>query len=175
MQIWRIFSSKINIIEENILQLTIINNYTYMEIKERLLQYLDYKSITPTKAETTLCWGKGALIKAKCISVDKAGEFLLHFDDLSAEWLLRGTGDMILASAEQSQTGTPSNSSAFMIPFEEYKKSIAEKDEVIKDQAHKIGMLEHELQLFTSKKQTALGMENASTAAEHQMSIPEAE
>ena len=65
--------------------------------------------------------------------------------------------------------------SSIMIPFEEYKKSIAEKDEVIKDQAHRIGMLEHELQLFTSKKQTALGMENASTAAKHQMNIPEAE
>lgn len=62
-----------------------------------------------------------------------------------------------------------------MIPFEEYKKSIAEKDEIIKDQAHKIGMLEHELQLFTSKKQTALGTENAFTAADQQRNIPEAE
>lgn len=146
-----------------------------MEIKERLLQYLDYKSITPTKAETVLSWGKSSLIKAKSISVDKAGEFLLQFNDLSAEWLLRGTGDMILASAKQNQTDVPSNSSVFMIPFDEFRKVVAEKDEIIRDQAHKIGMLEHELQLFTSKKQTALGMENVSTAAEHQRNIPEAE
>lgn len=146
-----------------------------MEIKERLFQYLDYKSISPTKAEYTLSWGKGALIKAKSISAEKAGEFLLHFNDLSAEWLLRGTGDMILKSIHQTQSSIQANSSVLMIPFEEYKKSIAEKDEIIKDQAHKIGMLEHELQLFTSKKQTALGTENAFTVADQQRNIPEAE
>lgn len=64
-------------------------------IKERFMQYLDNKGISPTKAEQMLGWGKGALIKAKSISADKTGEFLLLFNELSAEWLLRGEGDMI--------------------------------------------------------------------------------
>lgn len=66
-----------------------------MDTKERILQFLDYKTISPTKAESMLSWGKGALIKAKSISVDKAGEFLLLFNDLSAEWLMRGVGEML--------------------------------------------------------------------------------
>lgn len=63
------------------------------------MQYLDTKRISPTKAEQLLGWGKGALIKAKSISVDKTGEFLLLFTDLSAEWLLRGRGEMLNSSS----------------------------------------------------------------------------
>lgn len=63
------------------------------------MQYLDNKGMSPTKAEQLLGWGKGALIKAKSISVDKTGEFLLLFSDLSAEWLLRGEGGMLKSSS----------------------------------------------------------------------------
>lgn len=66
-----------------------------MDIKERMMQYLDSKGISPTKAECVLKWGKGALIKAKSVSADRVGEFLLRFPDLSAEWLLRGEGEML--------------------------------------------------------------------------------
>lgn len=69
-----------------------------MGIKERTVQYLDYKGISKTKAEQLLNWGKGLLIKANSISADKAGEFLLLFNDLSAEWLLRGEGSMLKSS-----------------------------------------------------------------------------
>lgn len=69
-----------------------------MDIKEKVLQYLEAKGISPTRAEVMLKWGKGALIKPKSISSDKIGEFLLLFDDLSAEWLFRGTGEMLLSS-----------------------------------------------------------------------------
>jgi hypothetical protein len=146
-----------------------------MTIKEKIQKYLEYKRVTPTAAERKLEWGVGAFTKAKSITADRAKEFLLLYSDLSAEWLFRGTGDMIIDSEKQNQASVPSNPSVFMIPFDEFRKVVAEKDEVIRDQAHKIGMLEHELQLFTSKKQTALGMENASTAAKHQMNIPSAE
>ena len=78
-----------------------------MGIRERILQYLDYKKITPTKTEALLSWGKGTLTKVKGISADKAGEFLLLFDDISAEWLMRGKGDMLIKvetnTAEEEQ------------------------------------------------------------------------
>lgn len=111
--------------------------------------------------------------KAKSLGREVLVKILSKLPDVDANWLLMDNGPMLKSEASAQPAQAPS--SVIMIPFEEYKKSIAEKDEVIKDQAHKIGMLEHELQLFTSKKQTALGMENASTAAEHQMNIPEAE
>lgn len=64
-------------------------------IKEQIQKYLEYKGVTPTSVERKLNWGVGALTKAKSITVDRAKEFLLLFDDLSAEWLFRGEGEMI--------------------------------------------------------------------------------
>ena len=73
-----------------------------MYIKERILQYLEYKGISATKAEMLLEWGKGTLIKSKSVSADKAGEILLLFPDLSAEWLMRGEGPMLRPDPSQS-------------------------------------------------------------------------
>lgn len=69
-----------------------------MDVKEKILQYLESKSVSPTKAEVMLKWGKGALIKPKSISSDRVEEFLLLFEDLSAEWLFRDKGEMLLHS-----------------------------------------------------------------------------
>lgn len=66
-----------------------------MKTKEKLIQFLDYKGIKPTKAENMLNWGKGAITKPSSMSIDKLEEFLLLFTELSAEWLLRGEGEMI--------------------------------------------------------------------------------
>lgn len=144
-----------------------------MDVKDRIQQYIDYKGITAFPFEKSIGCSNGYWRKTKSISANILTDIARVYSDLSIEWAVTGQGSMLKSEASAQPAQTPS--SVVMIPFEEYKKSIAEKDEVIKDQAHKIGMLEHELQLFTSKKQTALGMENASTAAEHQMSIPEAE
>ena len=129
------------------------------------LKFAEIMGETPA---TTSNW-----CKAKSLGREVLVKILSKLPDVDANWLLMDNGPMLKSEASAQPAQAPS--SVIMIPFEEYKKSTAEKDEVIKDQAHKIGMLEHELQLFTSKKQTALGMENASTAAEHQMNIPEAE
>lgn len=74
-----------------------------MATKERINQYLNLKGISPTKAEVMLNWGKGALTKSSSMSTDKLGELLLLFDDLSAEWLLRGKGDMLTQETEDVQ------------------------------------------------------------------------
>lgn len=66
-----------------------------MNTRERLIEYLNNKGISPTKAENILKWGKGTLTKIKGISSDKIEEFLLQFNDLSAEWLLTGQGEML--------------------------------------------------------------------------------
>ena len=134
------------------------------------------QGINTNQLEVSIGVSRSYWRKTKSISANIVLDICRVYTDLNTEWLLRGKGEMLLnEKAKASAQPTQAPSSVIMIPFEEYKKSIAEKDEVIKDQAHRIGMLEHELQLFTSKKQTALGMENASTAAKHQMGIPEAE
>ncbi len=106
-----------------------------MEIKERLMQYLDNKGMSPTKAEQLLGWGKGALIKAKSISVDKAGEFLLLFGDLSAEWLLRGEGEMLKSSS--TSVATTVDVSKYMDEIEALKIKVAKlegQNELLREQ-----------------------------------------
>lgn len=77
-----------------------------MTVKEKIQQYLEYKGVSPTSAERELKWGVGAFTKAKSISVDRAKEFLLYHPDLSAEWLLRGEGEMIKGQAPKTSTPT---------------------------------------------------------------------
>lgn len=67
-----------------------------ISIKDRIYEYLDYKGSTPTRAERELGWGVGSITKIKSISADRLKDITLLYSDLSAEWLLRGKGDMIL-------------------------------------------------------------------------------
>lgn len=73
-----------------------------MNIKERIINYLSNSGISVTRAEVVLGWSKGALLKANSISSDRVGEFLLRFEDLSAEWLLRGEGEMLKFSSSNN-------------------------------------------------------------------------
>lgn len=66
-----------------------------MSVKENIYKYLDFKDITPTKAERMLNWGVGALVKANSITSDRLKEFILLFNDASPEWLLTGEGEML--------------------------------------------------------------------------------
>lgn len=69
-----------------------------MNVKDRIFEYLKYKGVSITKAESLLCWSKGALLKSNSISSDRLGEFYLRFSDVSPEWLLTGKGEMLLMS-----------------------------------------------------------------------------
>lgn len=70
-----------------------------MNVKDRIFEYLKNKGVSITKAESLLCWSKGALLKSNSISSDRLGEFYLQFPDVSPEWLLTGKGDMLRATS----------------------------------------------------------------------------
>ena len=97
------------------------------------LKFAEIMGETPA---TTSNW-----CKAKSLGREVLVKILSKLPDVDANWLLMDNGPMLKSEASAQPAQAPS--SVIMIPFEEYKKSIAEKDEVIKDQAHKIGMLEH--------------------------------
>lgn len=80
-----------------------------MTVKEKIQEYLEYKGISATAAERELSWGVGAFTKAKSITVDRAKEFLLLYNDLSAEWLLRDEGEMLKSSLPTIFYETPSS------------------------------------------------------------------
>ena len=66
---------------------------------ERFKQYLDCKGIANFRAETDCGLSNGliknALKSSSSLGSDKLEKILSTYTDLSAEWLLRGTGDMI--------------------------------------------------------------------------------
>lgn len=109
-------------------------------IKEKIIQYLKYKEITPTKAERELNWGVGAFTKAKSITVDRAKEFLLLYSDLSAEWLFRGKGEMIQKNFSQT------NADASLQQI--YDSVLKGKDNEIKKLEAEINMLKGENRLL---------------------------
>lgn len=73
-----------------------------MNVKDRILECLKYKGVSITKAESSLCWSKGALLKSNSISSDRLGEFYLQYPDVSPEWLLTGEGPMLKQPSAQA-------------------------------------------------------------------------
>ena len=77
-----------------------------MSTAERLKQYLEYKKIPPYRAENECGLSSSSLSKAlpnkdkgvegKSIGSDNLEKILSTYKDLSSEWLLRGTGTMII-------------------------------------------------------------------------------
>ncbi len=66
-----------------------------MSTKERIQQYIEYKGITIYRLELDAGLSKGYWAKTKSISADTAMKISVVYGDISAEWLLRGDGDMI--------------------------------------------------------------------------------
>lgn len=64
-------------------------------IRERLLQYLEYKRVSKYKFYQITGLSNGFLDKKGAIGSDKCELILSYFPDLNPEWFLLGKGDMI--------------------------------------------------------------------------------
>jgi len=73
----------------------------------RLMKYLRAKGIAPTKTEKEIDYGNGSIAKhaknGTAIGSDKLEKILSLYPDLSAEWLLRGTGEMIVGEGKNPE------------------------------------------------------------------------
>lgn len=69
-----------------------------MSIKEKLKQFLDYKGITINAFELDSGLSRGYYRNTTNFSADNLVKICSAYSDLSAEWLLRGTGRMLLSS-----------------------------------------------------------------------------
>jgi hypothetical protein len=70
-----------------------------MSVIERFKLYLDHKGIANYRAEQECGLSNGLIknaLKGSSIGSDKLENILNTYSDLSAEWLLRGTGDMLV-------------------------------------------------------------------------------
>lgn len=81
-----------------------------MSTADRLKEYLEYKDIAVFKAENDCGLSSSSLSKAlpnpkngkigRSIGSDKLEKILRTYTDLSSEWLLRGTGTMIIGEGK---------------------------------------------------------------------------
>lgn len=76
-----------------------------MSTVSRLKEYLEYKGISTSGAEKTCGFGNATLRNAfekdnASIGSERLEIILKSYPDLSAEWLLRGTGSMIIGEGK---------------------------------------------------------------------------
>lgn len=84
-----------------------------MSTADRLKEYLDYKNIAPYRAENDCGLSSSSLSKAlpnkntgqegKSIGSDNLEKILSTYTDLSADWLLRGKGSMIVSVDKEEE------------------------------------------------------------------------
>lgn len=79
-----------------------------MTAKEQIQKYIDFKGISVYRLEADAGLSKGYWGKTKSISADVAIKISRIYSDISAEWLLRGNGEMI-KSGECESTDITNN------------------------------------------------------------------
>lgn len=73
-------------------------------IRERILQFIEYKSITKYRFYQDLGFSNGFLDKEGAIGSDKCEKIIYHFPDLNPLWLLTGKGNMLIGSVENEHS-----------------------------------------------------------------------
>lgn len=66
-----------------------------MTVKERIQEYLDSKGIKTFQLEKQCGFSSGYWRKTVSVSAEACATILGIYTDLSAEWVLRGTGSML--------------------------------------------------------------------------------
>lgn len=107
-------------------------------IQERILQYLEYKKVTPYKFCKDLEFPMGSLNKRGSIGTDKYLKIIKYYRDLNPEWLLSGEGSM-LKKEQKTQANTPDDK--YLLLLEEHNKTLKDqlkdKEAIIKEKEEK--------------------------------------
>jgi phage repressor protein C with HTH and peptisase S24 domain len=96
------------------------NNRDFSVLKKRILQYLDIKGISKYECYQNTGITNGVFSQLNGMSEDNMLKFLSYYSDISPEWLLAGTGEMlksgkkpaIIKVSEGDSAGIP------LIPFD---------------------------------------------------------
>lgn len=77
-----------------------------MDVKERIQQYLDYKHIKVTQFEISIGASSGYWRKTKSVSANIVSQIAGIYSEISAEWLLRGKGEMIITPTTNNESSS---------------------------------------------------------------------
>ncbi|MRJ10477.1 hypothetical protein EDL98_05205 [Ornithobacterium rhinotracheale] len=108
-------------------------------LKERILQYLDFKGVKKSKFYEETGVSNGVLSQKNGLSEDNLMRFLNFYSDINPKWLLTGEGEMLKTPAKQ----------------EEPVQQVAEPHATYNNTAHleeKIAFLQEKIQLLQENK-----------------------
>mgnify|MGYP000478219726 CR=1 len=132
-----------------------------MSVKDNIYLFLSTKGISPTKAERELGWSVGALTKANSVTSDRLKEFILFYSDISPEWLLTGSGEMLKKPTNQEASGNVSTLEAEKSFLEKeffYLKAIRDKNADLIKAMDKIEEKEKEILKLKAEIESLKGM-----------------
>ena len=114
-------------------------------IKQKILQYLDFKGVSKYKFYQETGITNGILSQSNGISEENLLRFLSVYKDISAEWLLTGNGSML-----KTPTTSEPPCNTVVTPLEDGEKgsmldTINTQAHIIKDLTAKIATLESRL------------------------------
>ena len=122
----------------------------FMTIKERLLQYLEFKGVTKYRFYKDIGVSNGFLDKDGAIGSDKCEVICSHYNDLSAEWLIMGHGTMLL-SEPSSEAITLSPKKVDLSEIEVLRAKIEKLEAKLDEKDEQIGVLIRNLDKLTEK------------------------
>lgn len=135
-------------------------------IKERIIQYLDYKDISKYKFYQETGITNGILSQNNGISEENLLKFLSYYRDISANWLLTGEGSMI--KSEKSHQIMDNISAADLEPAHYHNPTpgemITRHDADLEALRSKIEMLER---IIVSKDETIRALQERIASQRH--------
>ena len=111
--------------------LPIISKTMNMTVRERLDEYREARHWNVSQFEMYGGLTPSLWRKTKSVSADVASRLLMSFPDLSAEWVMRGKGNMIL---ESTATAPKVNitEDGYKAQIALYERMLSDKDAIIK-------------------------------------------
>lgn len=105
-----------------------------MNIKDRILQYLEYKGITPYRFSKDTGIANGYLDKKTTVSSEKCARICECYPDLSVEWLIMEKGEMIRKddTAPDENDGKCKKCEDLIEEVDRFKRVIDEQSELIR-------------------------------------------
>ena len=144
-------------------------------IQERILQYLEYKKVTPYKFCKDLEFPMGSLNKRGSIGTDKYLKIIKYYRDLNPEWLLSGEGSM-LKDEQAHQANTPDDK--YLLLLEEHNKTLKDqlkdKEAIIKEKEEKEALYKEKIKDLQQQVQANTVYQSGAPTASYSLSTPPA-
>jgi transcriptional regulator len=144
-------------------------------IQERILQYLEYKKVTPYKFCKDLEFPMGSLNKRGSIGTDKYLKIIKYYRDLNPEWLLSGEGSM-LKDEQAPQVNTPDDK--YLLLLEEHNKTLKDqlkdKEAIIKEKEEKEALYKEKIKDLQQQVQANTIYQSGAPTASYSLSTPPA-